>query len=249
MSKFLERITATGLDHYEALKHLKKQVPKDHVLVIEYSMSGKDYRTIKEKGKSEDLAFQLAESKLPKNARDIVKTVIQKGNQRSIEIRTWLPVNDVLKGVLEIHPNEFIKDGKLLEAPKSGLFGVGAKKGLVQVNIASYVQVSISYSAPMELVGYYGKASANQLIKSMMGWYRREAALKGYMLRTDLICDDCNRPIRQNFYLRPGRISCENCTLSSLSRADWESALKNMNFYFGPGVPPDILEQARQIEL
>ena len=250
MNEFLKRITATGSDHNEALEHLNQQVPKDNMLVIAYSTSGKGYGTIKEKEKSEDLAFQLAESKLPKNARDIVITVIQKGNQRSIQISTWLPLNDVLKdAILEIHPNEFVKDGKLLEAPKTGLFGVGAKKGLVQVNVASYVQVSISYTALMELVGYYGQASANQLIKSMMGWYRREAAPKGYMLRTDLICDDCNQPVKQNIYLRSGRISCEYCTQRLLGSVDWGSALKNMDAYFGSGVPTDILDQAHQFGL
>ncbi len=250
MYEFLKRINATGSNQNEALDLLKQQVPKDHVLVVWYSTTGKGFGSIKEKDKTEELAFQLAESKLPKNARDIVKTVIQKGTQRSIEIRSWLSLGDVLKeAVLKIHTNEFIKDGKLIEAPKSGLFGVGAKQGLYQVDIASYVSVSITYNSPIELVGYYGETSANQLIKSMMAWYRREAGLKGYMFRTDLICDDCNQPVKQNIYLRPGRISCENCTQRLLGTADWESALKDMNAYFGPSVPQDIIDLVNELNL
>jgi len=250
MKEFLKRITAPGLYHGDALTLLMNQVPKDHVLVIEYSTSGKGYGSISMTEKSEALAFQAAEKNLPKNAIDIIKTVIQKGNHRSIEIRTFLPLSDVHKeAALKIHPNEFVNDVKLIEAPKGGLMGIGAKAGLYQVDIVSNVQVSISYKSPVELIGYYGDTTANKLIKLMMGWYRREAGLKGYMFRTDLICDDCNQPVKQNIYLRPGRISCENCTQKLLGSTNWESALKNMDAYFGPGVPKDILDLAHQIDL
>ena len=80
----------------------------------------------------------------------------------------------------------------------------------------------------------------NEVKKNLKDWYRSNA--KGKV--GGGICDDCNGPLTSGkTYLRPGNyLTCESCADAFLD-ADyikWEDALKNLNSYFGPGIPETI---------
>lgn len=61
-------------------------------------------------------------------------------------------------------------------------------------------------------------------------------------------CDDCSRRLSpRKAYLIPGnKMWCEDCTDKFLnaSYVDWSVALKNVNNYFGPGLPARIQDIA-----
>jgi len=65
------------------------------------------------------------------------------------------------------------------------------------------------------------------------------------------ICDSCNSPLSEGeTYLCANQIWCESCTDKTLNAdyIDWSKALKNINAYFGPGLPSYIQDIADDTE-
>ena len=64
------------------------------------------------------------------------------------------------------------------------------------------------------------------------------------------ICDDCMRPLTTgNSYLRPGGyLCCEKCTDRFLGAEyiNWSKAMYNLNSYFGPGLPQEVLDMNKK---
>ena len=85
---------------------------------------------------------------------------------------------------------------------------------------------------------------------AMKAWYRERAKQwwRGSPKQSG-ICDICNADLsRGEGYLRPGDyLCCERCTNNALTMTDaeWEKALRDIQGYFGPGIPLDIVRLAR----
>ena len=81
-----------------------------------------------------------------------------------------------------------------------------------------------------------------EMVKSAVKkWYRTNAEGRCGA------CEDCSfYMLRGEAYLRPGgHLCCERCTDELLGMTNWTEALPDMDRYFGPGVPQNIVNMAR----
>lgn len=85
---------------------------------------------------------------------------------------------------------------------------------------------------------------------SLKSWYRDKAISwwEDNKASESAVCDDGNEPLRPGEgFLRPGNyLCCESHTDSLLCNTDWVQALKNLEGYFGPGLPDHIKSLARR---
>ena len=95
-------------------------------------------------------------------------------------------------------------------------------------------------------VGLSGDAALYEPIAvALKTWYR--ATADG---RTGQgVCDDCNGYLAAGkTYFRPGGyLCCEGCTDALFGYVNWDRAIKDIDGYFGPGVPEDIKTLARTL--
>jgi len=90
-------------------------------------------------------------------------------------------------------------------------------------------------------------AKCRPLAVAIKDWWRDEAkAWWSSSGRSEAYCDDEGEPVAKGEGYKTGRrLLCERCTDERLSKhVNWEEALRDLNKWFGPGVPPALQSQA-----
>jgi hypothetical protein len=94
------------------------------------------------------------------------------------------------------------------------------------------------------------EGTSKEVALSLKSWYRDRAISwwRNNKERQSGVCDDGNEPLRPGEgFLRPGNyLCCELHTDSFLCDSDWDRALRNLEGYFGPGLPDHIKLLARR---
>jgi len=246
---YLTRISASAASLDEAKEKLIQLVPSDLVLVLSYYRFDYGLQALKESGYSDEIAIRKVESKIPRNAKIITKKLTIHATNRTLEIK----MNGSLEEALEeakflISPPEIVKDGMLMVPAKSGVFGLGAKQAIYQVIVGQLSIAEAVYETPINLTGCVGSAQMKHLIDALKAWYKSEALKSSFLFLPNKVCDECRKPLKMNPFKTPNHVYCENCTNSLLGNTSWTSALKNLNLYFGPGVPQDIIDYSEKIK-
>ena len=244
MSEYLTQIMVESDSIEDTLVKLNNLVPRGKYLPIQFYKSGQDTFTVQSEADTEEEAYMQAGKKLPPRASIISKYVSRQPHRRLETVEASDEAEAEYLGKKHLKGSEFIKSVEVSRAPKQGLFGIGKLPGQYILHIRQRALVVFNYSESAVLIGYYGDAFINEVINAMKAWYRLSAATSTYFMAKGNICDDCRRPAK-GLNLRPGHLCCDNCVNIALGTADWETALKDMNAYFGPGVPENILEMVR----
>ena len=88
------------------------------------------------------------------------------------------------------------------------------------------------------------------LATGIKDWWREEAR-KWWASsdRNEAYCDDEGEPVAKGEGYKTGRrLLCERCTDECLMKhADWEQAIRDLNKWFGPGVPSELQSQADRL--
>lgn len=244
----ISRISASGSTLDDARDKLKKLVSDDQVLILSYYRSDYGIQVIKEKGETDDIAILKVETKIPRNAKFISKNLVVKCTSRIIQVEVWGTLKDAFdEAKFLIGPTEMVKVGKLMTPATKGVFGVGAKKAIYQVQVGQQAVAEAVFETPVDLTGCVGKAPTKTLIDLLKDWYRAEALKNNYLFLPDKRCEECGKALRNNPFVTGNHVLCENCTNLFLGTANWNSALKHLNLYFGPGVPVNIIEFAKDM--
>lgn len=224
-------------------------MPENTVLILSYYRSEFGLQALKELGETDEIAIRKVETRLPRNARIISKKLSVKSTSRLIRV----DVSGGLKEALDeakflISPPEVVRNGKQITPATSGVFGIGAKKAVYSVNVGVNAVAEAVYETPVDLTGCVGSPEMKYLIDLMKDWYKTTASKNPYLFLPDKLCQACGKPLKNNPFLTPTRVLCENCTNLMLGTTNWSSALKHLNLDFGPGVPLAILDYVENIK-
>jgi len=245
----LSRISASGSTLDEAKDRLKRLVPEDLVLVLSYYRSDYGIQAIKEKGETDDIAIRKVETRIPRNAKIISKKLTMKSTSRNIQVSVAGTLKDALdEARYLIGPSETVRTGKLISAATQGVFGVGAKKAVYLVNVGQMAVAEAVYETPVDLTGCVGSQQMKDLIDQLKEWYKAEALKNNYLFLPDKRCDECSKPLKNNPFVTPGHVLCENCTNLYLGTTNWNLAIKHINLHMGPGVPRSIIETSESMK-
>ena len=245
----LSRISASGSNLDEAKERLKKLVPDDLVLTLSYYRSDYGIQAIKENGETDDIAIRKVETRIPRNAKIVSKKLTVKSTSRNIQVS----VNGSLKDALDearylIGPSEVVRTGKLVSPSTQGIFGVGAKKAVYLVNVGQMAIAEAVYETPVDLTGCVGSAQMKNLIDQLKEWYKAEALKNSFLFLPDKRCEECGKPLKNNPFVTPNHVLCENCTNLFLGTTNWSLAIKHINLHLGPGVPKTIIETSESMK-
>lgn len=233
----------------EAQEKLIKLVPENTVLILSYYRSEFGLQAIKEIGESDEIAIRKVETRLPRNAKIITKKLSVKSTSRLIRVDVAGGLKEALdEAKFLISPPEVVRSGKLVTAATSGVFGIGAKKAVYSVNVGVNAVAEAVYETPVDLTGCVGSPMMKQLVDLIKDWYKTSASKNPYLYLPDKLCQVCGKPLKNNPFLTPTRVMCENCTNLMLGTTNWNSALKHLNLDFGPGVPLTILDFGEKLK-
>jgi hypothetical protein len=245
----LTRVSATGSSLPEAQERLNQLVPEGKVLVLSYYRNEFGINTLKESGESDEIAIRKIESKLPRNARIITKRLIQKATSRTIQVQVSGNLKEALdEAKFMITPPEIVRGGKLISPASNGVFGIGAKKAIYNVNVGVSAIAEAVFETPVDMFGCVGTPEIKELVLSIKDWYKATASTHPYLYLPERACQICAKPLKANPYKSPQKVMCENCANMHLGTANWDAALKHLNLDFGPGLPVDILLMADKIK-
>ncbi len=232
----------------EAKERLKKLVPEELVLVLTYYRSDYGIQAIKEKGETDEIAIRKVESRLPRNAKIISKKLTVKSTSRNIQISVSGTLREALdEAKFLIGPSEVVRTGKLVSAASQGVFGVGAKKAVYLVNVGQMAVAEAVYETPVDLTGCVGSSQMKTLIDQLKEWYKSEALKNSFLFLPDKKCDECGKPLKNNPFVTPNHVLCENCTNLFLGTTNWTVAIKRINLHLGPGVPKHIIDTSESL--
>lgn len=202
-----------------------------------------EQKVVKAMADTTEAAFVKAQSKIPINAKVLEKKELTVPKQKVITVEAFDEQGARSQAREQISSTAKVKSVKLVMAGKKGFLGIGKTPNQYEAELLDRAVVEITYKTKAKILAKIG--SRKQQVKiALKEWYKKSS---GGKVRGG-ICDDCNSSLEPGkTYLRPGGyLCCESCTDAFLNAdyIDWDQALKNLNRYFGPGIPKRIQDIA-----
>ncbi|MEQ8156217.1 MAG: hypothetical protein ABRQ25_15245 [Clostridiaceae bacterium] len=246
MSKGLHKITVEGDSIEQAREKLNSQVTFGQVLISENVISPAKTYIIKMSGANEEVAFRRAEKEVPKDVIIIDRRVVTDTQKKFKHVEAFEQQEAKVKVQFYLTENEQIESVEVETAGKRGLLGIGKKPDIYLVTIGQKPAVEIEYRTKVKISGVTGSEIVKKVYLALKAWYLVNATYDGI---GKSICDSCKRKLNTGsavYYTESKYLLCQNCIENMLNNADWEKALKNLEGYFGLGLPKHILELTKE---